>query len=555
MPMRPFLMSRLINEDRIWVSPNGIAFVTAEERAGVLPRMLDEILTTRVMVKEDLQNVKKGKMSGGKSYENTLNARQLALKLVANVTYGYTSAGFSGRMPCAEIADAIVETGRRTLEDARRFVESEEKWGGARVVYGDTDSLFIHLPGRTWQQAISVGKQICQAVTARNPPPIKLKFEKVYHPCLLVSKKRYVGHMYEDLQQKTPQFDAKGIETVRRDSCPLVAKLMGSSLRILFNTLDLSQVRSYLCAQFSKIWAGKVPVSDFVFSKEVRLGTYRGPTLPPAACVARKMIKKDPNSKPLFAQRVRYVVVEGGRSAKMEELVVCPSQIVHKGGSHRRRVNAHYYITRQAIPALARVLNLCGGMVRSWFETMPKPRRSTQLMDNVGSSGTLRSYYSSTHCIVCDKQITGSSMHSNSRTRISQSLCKTCRTRPGLAQIALIRQQQRLERRAGKLDSICISCCELKAGGQCAAIAPVAYNARGQDQHQHHRQHASCGVAAAGSSTCTGYGVEDPIPCESLACPIFYERHAIRSRLRSFEKSCGATGIDTSPSPVSEWNT
>jgi DNA polymerase zeta len=45
-----------------------------------------------------------------------LNARQLGLKYIANVTYGYTSATFSGRMPCVEIADSIVEAGRQTLE-------------------------------------------------------------------------------------------------------------------------------------------------------------------------------------------------------------------------------------------------------------------------------------------------------------------------------------------------------------------------------------------------------------------------------------------------------
>jgi hypothetical protein len=39
----------------------------------------------------------------------TLNARQFGLKLLANVTYGYTAASFSGRMPCAELADAIVQ--------------------------------------------------------------------------------------------------------------------------------------------------------------------------------------------------------------------------------------------------------------------------------------------------------------------------------------------------------------------------------------------------------------------------------------------------------------
>lgn len=41
--------------------------------------------------------------------QRILNARQFGLKLIANVTYGYTAAGFSGRMPMAELADSIVQ--------------------------------------------------------------------------------------------------------------------------------------------------------------------------------------------------------------------------------------------------------------------------------------------------------------------------------------------------------------------------------------------------------------------------------------------------------------
>lgn len=33
-----------------------------------------------------------------------LDSRQLGLKLIANVTYGYTAANFSGRMPCIEVS-------------------------------------------------------------------------------------------------------------------------------------------------------------------------------------------------------------------------------------------------------------------------------------------------------------------------------------------------------------------------------------------------------------------------------------------------------------------
>ena len=46
-------------------------------------------------------------------------------------------------------------------------------------------------------------------------------------PCVLQTKKRYVGYMYESLDQKEPVFDAKGIETVRRDGCPAVSKVTG----------------------------------------------------------------------------------------------------------------------------------------------------------------------------------------------------------------------------------------------------------------------------------------------------------------------------------------
>jgi DNA polymerase elongation subunit (family B) len=51
--------------------------------------------------------------------------------------------------------------------------------------------------------------------------PIKLEFEKVYHPYLLINKKRYAG-LYFTRPEKHDKMDCKGIETVRRDNCPLV---------------------------------------------------------------------------------------------------------------------------------------------------------------------------------------------------------------------------------------------------------------------------------------------------------------------------------------------
>ena len=58
------------------------------------------------------------------------------------------------------------------------------------------------------------------------------------------TKKRYVGYSYESEDQLEPTLDAKGIETVRRDGCPAVAKILEQSLRVLFDTRDVSKVIS-----------------------------------------------------------------------------------------------------------------------------------------------------------------------------------------------------------------------------------------------------------------------------------------------------------------------
>jgi len=128
-------------------------------------------------------------------------------------------------------------------------INNSPKWG-AKVVYGDTDSLFVSLAGKTKDQAFRIGNDMADAITALNPRPVKLKFEKVrghpfafpgelmtrfhvkvYFPCLLMAKKRYVGFKYEHPDEKEPTFDAKGIETVRRDGIPAGQKMVETSIK------------------------------------------------------------------------------------------------------------------------------------------------------------------------------------------------------------------------------------------------------------------------------------------------------------------------------------
>ena len=476
----------------VHVAPNGSAFLTAEARMGVLPQLLREILETRVMIKTAM---KSEAIQADRVLHRVLNARQFGLKMISNVTYGYTAAGFSGRMPCAELADAIVQHGREALEDAIRLVESNEKWRGAKVVYGDTDSLFVHVPGRSREEAFAIGKEIAAAVSSSHPAPIELKMDKVYHPCILQTKKRYVGYSYESMSQEEPTFDAKGIETVRRDGCGAVRKTLERSLRILFESKDLSRVKRYLYRQWSRIIVGNVPLDDFIFAQEVRLGTYAGgkyaSTLPPAARVAQMQADSDPRAVAKHNERVPYVVVAGHKGDRVKDLVVPPLALMAPGSTHR--LNSTYYIVKQIVPALQRCFSLLGADIERWYRDMPRPAPSLSFGNRDGGGTTfggvgvlgirrakpIEGYFLSRSCLRCG-------------TQSLEALCPACTADPQATLVSLRARALALGKAHARLVDLCSHC----------SGATLAHN--------------------------RGDGGAGGIQCDSTDCPVLCERLSLR---------------------------
>ncbi|ODH51256.1 hypothetical protein GX48_02685 [Paracoccidioides brasiliensis] len=438
-------------KDQINISPNGMIYVKQEIRKSLLAKMLIEILETRVMVKGGMKAWK-----DDKSLQRLLNNRQLALKLIANVTYGYTSASFSGRMPCAEIADSIVQTARETLEKAIAMIHSVERWN-AEVVYGDTDSVFVCLKGRTKDEAFDIGEEIAKTITNSNPRPIKLKFEKVYHPCVLLAKKRYVGYKYENRSQKEPEFDAKGIETVRRDGTPAEQKIEEKVLRILFETADLSRVKSYFQKQCTKIMKSKVSIQDFCFAKEVRLGTYSDKGMPPpGALLSSKRMLEDPRTEAQYGERVPYVVISGAPGARLIDRCVPPEVLLHDS---QLELDAEYYISKNIIPPLERIFNLVGANVRQWYDEMPKYQRvrrveSAEEYASASREGvfstkkTLESYMKSSSCVVCREKLDEG----------EEQICNGCLRDSHVSLLHMRNRLMKEERRDVYLQKICRSC-------------------------------------------------------------------------------------------------
>ena len=63
----------------------------------------------------------------------------------------------------------------------------------AAVVYGDTDSVMVKFGITDAARAMELGKEAADRVTKLFPPPVKLEFEKIYFPFLLMNKKRCVS--------------------------------------------------------------------------------------------------------------------------------------------------------------------------------------------------------------------------------------------------------------------------------------------------------------------------------------------------------------------------
>ncbi|CAD7014327.1 unnamed protein product [Ceratitis capitata] len=464
----PSLLRRLIDDDLITISPCGVVFVKSSVREGILPRMLSEILNTRQMVK---QSMKLDKTNS--ALQRVLHSRQLGLKLMANVTYGYTAANFSGRMPAVEVGDSVVAKGRETLERAIRMVESNEKWR-ARVVYGDTDSMFVQVPGRNRDQAFKIGEEIAAAVTRDNPQPVKLKLEKVYQPCILQTKKRYVGYMYETADQAEPVYEAKGIETVRRDGCPAVAKMLEKVLRILFETTDVSQIKQYVCRQFSKLLAGRANLQDLIFAKEFRgLKGYKPTACVPALELTRRWIQTDPRRIPRCGERVPFIIVNGPPGLPLIRLVRSPHEVLADEGL---KINAIYYITKAIIPPLNRCLLLIGADVNEWFANLPRkillvPPVSTanKLAFTIDSAyhskkSTISQYFSATNCIVdCGRQT-------------KQGICEDCGRQPQRTFVTLYGKMAKIERGYQLVQQICQACCGRVGEINCCSLdCPVLY--------------------------------------------------------------------------------
>ena len=105
--------------------------------------------------------------------------------------------------------------------------------------------------------------------------------------------------------------------------------------RILFRTQDLSKVKQYCYSSWGKILDNRASIQDFIFAKEVRLGTYSDKGAPPpGAMIAARRRAVDPNDEPQHGERIPYVITVGEPSTKLADRAVPPEDMFQRSVRH-----------------------------------------------------------------------------------------------------------------------------------------------------------------------------------------------------------------------------
>ncbi|MGF1759781.1 DNA polymerase II [Photobacterium sagamiensis] len=276
-----------------------------------LPQMIEDLWSARDQAKRD----------GDKAFSQ-------AIKIIMNSFYGVL--GSSGcRFFDHRLASSITMRGHEVLSRTKDMIEEK----GYTVIYGDTDSVFVHLgKSHTQDEADSVGNQLVVVINAAWQEHLReeynldcyleLEYETHYHKFLMPtirgsdtgSKKRYAGLVWQG-DKETIIF--KGLETVRTDWTVLAQDFQKVLYDKIFHDQDVEEyIRDYV----EKANAGEFD-EKLVYRKRLRrnLSDYQK-NVPPHVRAAR--MADDINEKmgrPLQYQNggwIEYLITVNGPEPK-----------------------------------------------------------------------------------------------------------------------------------------------------------------------------------------------------------------------------------------------
>jgi DNA polymerase-2 len=261
----------------------------------ILPRMLDELFPQRDAAKK-----------AGDSVASN------AIKILMNSFYGVLGTP-ACRFHNAALANAITGTGKHLLLWSKQWFEA----AGFKVLYGDTDSLFVQTgtddPAKAREQGATLAASLTSELNRyigerwRVRSRLELEFEKLYLKLFLPrarhstrgASKRYAGLLHgKDIDS----VEFIGMEVVRRDWTELAKRVQRELYQRLFTG---ESVDAYLADIVKQVRHGDLD-GALIYRKNLRKGTedYTA-TTPPHVAAARK------STQPL-GRLISYVMTTAG---------------------------------------------------------------------------------------------------------------------------------------------------------------------------------------------------------------------------------------------------
>ena len=295
-----------------------------EEYSGLLTEKEDhyEILNieTHEYTKVNKDDIKRIKDTYNDFEKAVLDGLQLAYKVTCNSLYGQVGAATSS-ICYKELAASTTATGRKMVTLARDY--TLEKFKGSKLIYGDTDSVFISFVDYIKDQrkdkkeisekemlkyTIEAGEEAGAYVTSKLKKPQNLEYEKVFWPFCIFSKKRYFGNKYEFSTENYKQ-TSMGIVLKRRDNAPIVKDIYGGVIDIILNKRNIEMAKDYFKDEVAKLLKGNVKLEKLIISKTLR-GNYANPTQIAHKVLADRMGERDPGNKPVSNDRIPYCYID-----------------------------------------------------------------------------------------------------------------------------------------------------------------------------------------------------------------------------------------------------
>jgi DNA polymerase I len=305
-----------------------------KKRSGFIPKVLEEVLSKRIKVKELMEKTDK------KSLEyRMLDARQHALKILLNATYG--TLGYARfRWYSRECARAITAWSRHYINET--FRKAEE--AGLKPLYGDTDSAFLAVPeGKREKDIIN----FVEKINTELPGAMELEFEGLYRRGVFVTKKeggaakkRYALVDYEG------NIKIVGFEYVRRDWANIAKDTQRAVIEAVLKEGDSGKAAEIVRKKIKLLKSGKAPKKDLVIMTQLQKDVKSYESDAPHVSAVRKAMAR--GNELAVGVLVSYVITKKGKSisnrAELEEYV--------KEGDY----DADYYVENQLLPAVMRIM-------------------------------------------------------------------------------------------------------------------------------------------------------------------------------------------------------